>query len=336
MLNIVGIDIAKASFDVAIWSSDKAIYLGKYPNTAKGFKMLEIELEKQAEEASDIKLIMEPTGKYEQHLFFFAHQKGWQVALPNPLWVKDWARGSGKRGKTDRADAKILAQYGFEKNPPCQMISEEDVEYLDDLLGRQVDLEKMIRAEKNRLSQYEGTRPRSKKRIIQSLKKSIQHLERQLKQIEQEIGKVYDRNETLKDAQLRLLTVPGVGHKLVHYLVVLLSNWQRHTDYVGGKKQLTAFVGLDPQPFESGARVYKRPTISKKGDSLIRNKLYMGALGGVRGNNPLRDFYQRLVGRGKSKRLSLVAAARKILVWAWAVFNSQQVFDSAKALPNSS
>ena len=128
-----------------------------------------------------------------------------------------------------------------------------------------------------------------------------------------------------------MLTVPGVGRKLVHYLVVLLSNWEIQTDFKGGKKQLTAFVGLDPQPFESGSTVYKRPTISKKGDSIMRNKLYMGALGGIRGDNPLRDFYLRLVERGKSKKLALVAAARKILVWAWAVVHHQQDFDATKA-----
>lgn len=69
------------------------------------------------------------------------------------------------------------------------------------------------------------------------------------------------------------------------------------------------------------------------GDKLIRNKLFMAALGGVRGRNVLADFYQRLVGRGKAKRLALVAAARKILVWSWAVFVNEVDFDAAKAAP---
>lgn len=96
-----------------------------------------------------------------------------------------------------------------------------------------------------------------------------------------------------------------------------------------------AFAGLDPQPFESGHSVYKRATISKMGDEMIRNKLYMGALGGVRGKNVLADFYKRLVGRGKAKRLALVAAARKILVWSWAVFVKEVDFDATKATPKS-
>ena len=69
------------------------------------------------------------------------------------------------------------------------------------------------------------------------------------------------------------------------------------------------------------------------GDSVMREKLYMGVLGGIRAQSPLRDFYQRLVGRGKAKRLALVAAARKILVWAWAVFRNETVFDASLASP---
>ena len=67
------------------------------------------------------------------------------------------------------------------------------------------------------------------------------------------------------------------------------------------------------------------------GDKVTRNKLYMGALGGVRGQNVLTDFYKRLVGRGKAKRLALVAAARKILVWSWAVYVNEVDFDPTKA-----
>jgi transposase len=58
----------------------------------------------------------------------------------------------------------------------------------------------------------------------------------------------------------------------------------------------------------------------------------MGALGALRGVNPVRAFYQRLVARGKPKRLALVAAARKVLAWAWAVFISGEPFDATKTV----
>ena len=56
-------------------------------------------------------------------------------------------------------------------------------------------------------------------------------------------------------------------------------------------------------------------------DTEMRRLLYMGALRAVHGRNPLHHFYDRLVERGKAKKLAVVAAARKILVWAWTIFS---------------
>jgi transposase len=62
------------------------------------------------------------------------------------------------------------------------------------------------------------------------------------------------------------------------------------------------------------------------GNAEIRRLLYMGALGALRGQNPLHDFYVRLLGRGKAKKLALVAASRKLLTWAWAIFSTNTVW----------
>jgi transposase len=59
------------------------------------------------------------------------------------------------------------------------------------------------------------------------------------------------------------------------------------------------------------------------GNATLRRLLYMGALSAVHGQNPLHAFYERLVGRGKAKKLVVVAAARKLLTWAWMLFSRQ-------------
>lgn len=96
-----------------------------------------------------------------------------------------------------------------------------------------------------------------------------------------------------------------------------------------------AYAGLDPQPYESGTSVRGRASISRMGDRQIHHQSFMGALGGVRGNGPLRAFYRRLVARGKPKLLALVAAARKILAWAWAVFHHQTAFNQERGQARS-
>jgi transposase len=115
-------------------------------------------------------------------------------------------------------------------------------------------------------------------------------------------------------------------------LLVACERFHTLTGGQGNAKEMVAYVGLDPQPHESGTSVWRPALISRQGDRGLRARLYMGALGALRGENPVHAFSQRLVTRGKPKKVALVAAARKLLVWAWAVFTSGQVFDAAKTI----
>lgn len=103
----------------------------------------------------------------------------------------------------------------------------------------------------------------------------------------------------------------------------------------GSAKALTAFVGLDPKPHRSGTSVNKIARISRQGNKKFLSRLYMGALGGVRGNNALKLFYQRLVAKGKAKKIALVASSRKIVVWALAAFRSNQKWDNSRHIPTA-
>jgi len=331
---IVGIDMAQNKFDAGLWIDHQGQTLGQFTNDNDGYALMEQNIRQQFPEAETIKLIIEPTGGYEMGLILYALEQEWQVSLPNPKMVKDWAKGSGWRAKTDKQDAMMLAQYGVEKHPPCYQPLSASMQELNDLVSRQEELKKLLRSEQNRLKQYEQ-RPRQNGRVIKSLEKVVETLEEELAAIEEEAKHFIKQDPKLHLMRKRLLTVPGVGPVLVNHLLVLLTHWAVRTNNEGTTKQLVAFAGLDPQPFESGHSVYKRPTISKMGDKMVRNKLYMGALGGIRGKNVLADFYKRLVGRGKAKRLALVAAARKILVWSWAVFVNEVDFDATKATPKS-
>jgi transposase len=132
-----------------------------------------------------------------------------------------------------------------------------------------------------------------------------------------------------REAQL-LRSVPGIGPTNAPWLIVLLHRRAVRTAGRGRTKGLVAYVGLDPHPFESGSSVRRRAAISRMGAAQLRRRLFLSALGGTRGDNPLRHFYLRLVGRGKAKMGGLIAAVRTVLVWAWAVFRAGAPFDPQK------
>jgi len=326
----LGVDMAKDTFDAALWVNDQAQWLGTFPNTLAGFQDLQTRIPPQtAETGETIHLIVEPTGGYELALMNFACEQRWQISLPNPKQVRDWAKGQGRRAKTDQQDAMLLAKYGAKEQPRLWSPLPEAVATLDDLLRRRDDLELMLRQERNRQSAFDS-RPVVSTSVQASVEQVIRALEEALQSIERTIKQHMHSHPDLDRAAKLLLSVPGIGQKTVLPILVVMIRWHTWTDGQGAAKGLVAYVGLDPQPHESGTSVRKRATISRMGNRVVRRKLFMAALGGVRGNNALQHFYRRLVGRGKPKMVALVAAARKLLVWAWAVFRTQTAFDPAR------
>lgn len=321
---VVGVDMAKKDFAAASRMGASAVEVGKLPNDASGYRVLQQQLAQRCVEhgVPQIHLIIEATGGYEAALVAYAYEQQWLVSMPNPKQVRDWAKGVGYRVKTDRVDARMLAHYGVERHPPVRPQLALEVAHLDSLLKRRLDLEQALQKEQTRLSELTG-RPGIAPQVEESLQQVIEALTKALTELQQAIDDLCQTHEPFRVNLPRLLALPGVGPKVVLPLLVKLFQWQTWTNGEGNTKRLVAYIGLDPQPYESGRSVHKHPGISKMGDNELRRLLYMGALGGVRGNNPLKNFYQRLVGRGKAKKVALIAAARKILVWAGIIFTRQ-------------
>lgn len=300
--------MSKASFVAALWLGKQINDLGVMPNDAAGYRQLheQVSAYQGQTDAQCIHLIVEPTGGYElgfaQRAPAFAYSQAWDVSLPNPKQVRDWAKGEGRRAKTDRQDARMLAPVGADKQPQPQQPLASEVSELDNLLKRRQDLEQLLRQEKNRLGELQG-RPGVPPAVVRSLQEVSAALEKALAELEAAITQHLRQHDHRQRQANRLLPLPGIGQKNVLPLLVLLFRWHTLTDGQGSAKGLTALVGLDPQPFESGSSVRRTASISHMGNAEVRRLLYMGALGALRGQNPLHDFYDRLVGpRGRPRQ----------------------------------
>lgn len=331
----LGVDVSKSCLDAAFTADQSPENLGQYTNTPTGFVDLKRQLAQAVQGAHQVHLIIEPTGSYHLAFVAFAHEQGWQVSLPNPQVVREWARGQGQRAKTDQVDARLLSLYGSKEEPSPQQPVPPEVELLDELLQRQEDLQKMAAQERNRLHSHHR-RPHPSASVGQSIEALIRTLEQALADVEEMIRDHLKQFTRLDQQRRLLLKVPGIGDKSVLSLLVFLYRWDARTCGLGTAKGLTAFAGLDPVVHSSGSSVFKRPSISKMGDANIRSTLFLCALGGNRAKDtPLTRFYRRLLARQKPKMVALIASARKILVWAFAVFRSGQPFDPALATANS-
>lgn len=326
----LGVDMAKQTLDAAVCLLDdgEGLFIGQFDNNKTGFGKLAkiVNRIRKKRKAETVHLVSEPTGGYELALVAYAHERGWSVSLPNPKKVRDWANGIGMRAKTDKQDALLLARYGAARRPAPQPPIPLPVQELASLLSRREDLKKLLRAEKNRLGNLQQ-RPNTPQAVLHSVQRVITILEEEQKEIDDAIDDLVNKDPDMKEKARKLRTIPGVGPANVLPLLVLLTRWDLMTLGKGTSRELTAYVGLDPKPQQSGKTLFKRATISRMGNRTMRRFLYMGALGGVRGHNVLRPFYQRLVCRGKAKKVALVASARKILVWSWAIFRQDTIFD---------
>nr|WP_281340822.1 transposase [Sulfurihydrogenibium sp. YO3AOP1] len=92
-------------------------------------------------------------------------------------------------------------------------------------------------------------------------------------------------------------------------------------------KDISSFIGISPSPYESAACVKKSGWIKKMGNPYVRKILYMAALSAIRFNKYCRELYERLVSKGKAKKLALVAVAHKLLRQAYGVLKSRRPFD---------
>ena len=325
----VGVDIAKASFTVAVLGPAGEADWGEFANTPAGFEQWRARVSAAVADQGELPVVvvLEPTGGYELALAGYAAEQGWLVSRPNAARVRDWAKSQGRRAKSDQLDGRTLARYGAVQPQAAWKPLPRAYSELESLLQRQDELETMRQQECNRqaaLGLKTGTAPT----VAASLAAILSALEQAQTEIAAAIQAHLKAYPAVQAKARRLRTVPGVGDKTVLHVLVLLARWDTLTDGAGQAKGLVAYTGLDPQTHTSGTSVYKPAHISRMGNRQMRRRLYLAAFGGVRARSgPLRDFYQRLVGRGKAKKLAITAAARKILVWAWAVYRTDTDFD---------
>ncbi|WP_339487105.1 IS110 family transposase, partial [Pseudomonas sp. EL_65y_Pfl2_R95] len=111
MTIVVGIDIAKHSFDIAtLQGNGKYRTKAKLSNDAAGFQAFQQWLLKYAE--ADAWIVMEATGIYHEALAEWLFQQDYRVCILNPAQVAYYARSQLQRVKTDKVDAKLIADYG--------------------------------------------------------------------------------------------------------------------------------------------------------------------------------------------------------------------------------
>jgi len=289
----VGIDVAKASLDLARSNADGTV---RFANDAPGIKKLLVLLRR----LQPTLIVIEATGGYEQPALQAMLDADLPVALAQPAHVRHLAKALGVLAKTDAIDARVLVQFARHAAPRLAEKRSKHQEELEALVTCRRQLIKVRTEQTNRL---EATRAKSARRALQKVLKTLQD---QIKRLDEEIGKIIESDDDMNHWNQLLQTVPGVGKVLSMTLLAELLELG-----TVGRTQISALVGVAPFNRDSGRFKGKRSI--RGGRPAVRSALYMAALTAIRCNKVISAFADRLKAVGKPSKVVIVAAMRKLI-----------------------
>ena len=289
----VGIDVAKATLDVAIGSDGELVQV---ENREAGIA----QLVKRLGEAAPALVVLEATGGYESLVAAAVAGREIAVAVVNPRQVRDFAKATGVLAKTDRIDARVLARFAEAVRPEPRPLPTAEAKELEEFLGRRRQIVDMLTMEKNRLSIA------STERMKKSLKKHIAWLEEALRRANDDIDTAVRNSPAWREQEDLLRSFPGIGPVSARTVLGELPELGALN-----RKKIAALVGVAPLNRDSGTLHGARTCWG--GRANVRQVLYMATISAVRCNPVIRRVYLALRARGKKHKVALVACMRKVL-----------------------
>ena len=292
----VGIDVSKGTLDVAIRPEGRRLSV---TNDAVGIKKLLAGLPA----FENCLVTVEATGGYQDDLVATLIDKGYRVATVNPKRVRDYAKGLGLLAKTDTLDAQVIARYAEHVRPvPAPQRTDKQRE-LSQLVTRRRQLVELRVMEQLRLQQ-----PHVKsKSVLKSIEQLVKQLQTQIDRLDQEIQALVESDEDWRDRAGLLTSVPGIGPVTAATLLTELPELGRLN-----REEIAALVGVAPFNHDSGQHRGERGI--QGGRSKVRATLFIATQTAIRFNAAIREFSERLRGKGKSNKSRIIACIRKLLV----------------------
>ncbi len=299
-----GIDISYLVFDVT--DSNGNYY--QFKNNASGFKKFTKLLDNNSH------CVMEATGYYHYQLAYYLLESGFKVSVENPLSVKRFIQMKLSKIKTDKSDSKLICEYAQKVDLKLwKGNTKDEMECLQITRALSV-YTKQSTMLKNKLH-GEAVLGQPSKLVVTSLKRSLRQLKKEIDTIEEKLLLLV--NEVHKDVLTRLKSIPGIGKKTSLMLVVLTDGFDR---FKSGS-ELCSYAGLTPIIRQSGSSVNGRARISKIGNQKLRNLLFMCSF------KACKAIYDRIVAKGKRKKLALIAVCNKLLKQAFSIAKSGLIYD---------
>lgn len=306
----LGVDVSKSWVDVcALHAADqRVLFEERVPRTAAALTAVAQRLD------APTVAVLEGTGRLEALPARALEAAGVGAVVVNPAQARHFALGRGLLEKSDKIDARMLAELGRERRFQPRMQPDPAVEELALLTVRRRQMVSLRAVERTRL------RAETLEYNRESLRLSIENLSVQVERIEQEIRRRIRSEEALEKRFKLLLSAPGIGETTAAELIGLLPELGHIS-----RGAVAKLVGVAPLIKQSGRWRGRVMTIG--GRAPVRSALYMAALSAVRSHTYFRDRYLSMTARGKLKKVALIAMARQLLTVLNRMLREERMFD---------
>jgi transposase len=252
------------------------------------------------QELSPERIVVEATGGYETQVVAACIAAGLPIVVVNPRQVRDFAKALGKRAKTDRVDALVLARFARAVRPEQRPHKSEAAQAVTVLVARRRQLTEMLVAEENRRQSPLFAA------LADEFKEHIKWLQERIAELDRDLQDQVRQTSHWREQDELLQSVKGVGPVLSLTLLTQLPELGQLN-----RREIALLVGVAPISEDSGQRRGERHIAG--GRAAVRSVLYMGTLAAITHNPVIKEFYQRLLAKGKLKKVAIIACMRKLL-----------------------
>jgi transposase len=271
--------------------------------------------------------IVEATGTYSSKLIYALCRGEIKVSVVSPHQSSYFFKMKNKSQKNDRADARLLAEYGNLNQKDLKIYVAENEHYfkIRQYMNAIAQLEKLKTEVLSQLHAHQQLPPaRQNELIVRLYKQNIAQFEAQIIELDKELSQIQPLEIGAEESKKYIKSVVGIGEKMANLFIVQTGG----LDKFETAKQLAKFIGITPTQHQSGTSIRSKGRMSKKGNTTLRKTLYVATWSAIRFNKAAKALYQRLKQKGKPSKVALIAVANLLVRQVFVVAKKKILFDN--------
>lgn len=321
----VGTDVSKLTLDMSITSKGIELHCSQIANTKKSVMTWFKKMSKQYRiNVSNTLFCMEFTGIYNYHIVEYLN------SLKAKLWLMPGAilkHGKGmQRGKSDKADAKKIALYGFTHPHEVRLWKKPRLvlQQLRTLINSREDLVQTRHQYERRLNESKSLVDKKELAIIKKYCQPVLNLVgKKIREVDMDIKLLIQSDEKLNELNSYIQSVDGIGIATAGEMIVTTNEFENFDD----AKRLACHCGVVPFKRESGTSIKGKASVSHKANKKMKRLLHLAALSAIKVKGEFKQYYERKRAEGKHVMSVLNAIRNKLVLRIFACVKNKRYYE---------